>query len=171
MHRLILEQLRRLRSQHTWTCLPFQLTLIFLGYHQALSRISGLSRKSHNYVDSLDSEIFVKFYHLQNMVQNCCSNRYALDDLAEIRCTSWGCQERTRNFWCHVACHPMTSNRWSSNHHRDAHCPLKQSPLSGPCYHKDGGSQLYPNRHGMLDIEECMWSQVQSFPWWILLGI
>ena len=171
MNWFIILRLRILQSQHTWTYPSFRLTLICLGYHLALSRISGLFRKNHNYIYSLDSEIILMIYYLQSMAQNYYSNRRALDVLAAIRCTSWGNQERKRNFCCHVTSHQMTSIRWSNSHHKDAHCLQSLSRLSGPYYHRGDGSHLYPNRHGLRDIGVCMWSQVQSFPWWIWLEI
>ena len=167
MHTLIIVRLRILRSQHTWTCPSFQLTLICLGCRLALSRISGLFRKNHNYIYSLDSEITLMTYYRQSMAQNYYSNRCALDVLAVIRCTSWGNQERTRNFCCHVTSHQRTSIQWSKSHHRDAHCLQSLSRLSGPSHHTDGGSHLSTSHHGSHDIGVCTWSHVQSSLWQI----
>jgi hypothetical protein len=64
----------------------------------------------------------------------------------------------------------MTSIRWSSTHHRDAHCPLSLSPLSSPYHHIDGGNQLSASRLGRHDTVVCRWSHVQSSPWQIWRG-
>ena len=95
------------------------------------------------------------------------SNRHALNVLALTRCTSWGNQERTGNCCCHVAIHQMTSIRWSSSHHRDAHCQLSRSQLSGPSHHTDDGSLMSATRHVRRDTRVCKWSHVQSSLWQI----
>jgi hypothetical protein len=104
------------------------------------------------------------------LVHKYCSKRYARHVHSVVHYTSWGNQERTRNFYCRVDTYQMTSIRWSSTHHRDAHCSLSLSPLSGPSHHTDGGSQLSTTHHGRRDTKVCMWSHIQSFPWWIWLG-
>jgi hypothetical protein len=109
--------------------------------------------------------------NIQSWVQSNYRKRHALNVLAVIRCTSWVNQERIRNCCCHVASYPTTSIRWSSSHHRDAHCSLSLSPLSGPSHHTDCGSLLSPSRHGRRDTRVCTWIHVQSFLWQIWLEI